>query len=176
MCEPCPGILLGQHRLRRLRDQQAPGPERAVRRTSRRDRLDPTANLVTLAIYHAVEAVKGCVERWKKRQRVSQPEFTSWFMDYDKRSSTIHRSQASLSTVAGRVVCGYVFPRSSPTPYERYVLGGKYDFGRGRSTATKRPAISPCISRSDGTTTTRTRKPTIQQIPSTRRSSVSISV
>lgn len=42
-----------------------------------RENTDLTANLVTGAIYRAVEAVKGCVERWKKRQRVSQPEFTS---------------------------------------------------------------------------------------------------
>ncbi len=34
---------------------------------------DLTANLVQKAIRRAVEAVKGCVERWKKRRRVSQP-------------------------------------------------------------------------------------------------------
>jgi putative transposase len=85
------------------------------------------ANLVIGAIYRAVEAVKGCVERWKKRQRVSQPEFTSWFIDYDKRSSTIHRSEASLATRSGRVECEYVFPSDSPTPYERYVLSEDYE-------------------------------------------------
>lgn len=86
-----------------------------------------TANLVILAIYRAVEAVKGCVARWKKRQRVSKPRFESWAIDYDKRSSTIHRRQASLPTVDGRVVCDYELPRSSPTPYERYVLGDGFD-------------------------------------------------
>ena len=86
-----------------------------------------TANLVILAIYRAVEAVKGCVARWKKRQRVSKPRFESWVIDYDKRSSTIHRRQASLPTVDGRVVCDYELPRSSPTPYERYVLGDGFD-------------------------------------------------
>lgn len=86
-----------------------------------------TANLVILAIYRAVEAVKGCVERWKKRQRVSQPEFTSRFIDFDKRSSTIHRSQASLSTVEGRAICEYVFPSDSPTPYEQFVLSDDYE-------------------------------------------------
>jgi putative transposase len=88
---------------------------------------DLHANLVIGAIYRAVEAVKGCVERWKKRQRVSQPTFTSWFMDYDKRSSTIHHNEASLSTRSGRVECPFVLPSSSPTPYERYVLTEDYE-------------------------------------------------
>jgi putative transposase len=89
---------------------------------------DLHANLVIGAIYRAVEAVKGCVERWKKRQRVSQPVFTSWFMDYDKRSSTIHRSEASLSTRSGRVECDYLLPSASPTPYEHYILSEDYEF------------------------------------------------
>src|SRR5699024_2868292 len=92
-----------------------------------REETDLTANLVSGAIYRAVEAVKGCVERWKKRQRVSQPEFTSWFIDYDKRSSTIHRNEASLSTHSGRVECPFVLPSDSPTPYERYVLNEDYE-------------------------------------------------
>lgn len=48
-------------------------------------------------------------------------------MDYDKRSSTIHRSEASLSTCSGRVECDYVLPSSSPTPYERYVVNEDYE-------------------------------------------------
>jgi putative transposase len=92
-----------------------------------RAETDIHANLVQAAIKRAVEAVKSCVERWKKRQRVSQPEFTSWFLDYDKRASTIHRSEASLSTHSGRVECDYVLPADSPTPYERYVLNKEYE-------------------------------------------------
>jgi putative transposase len=92
-----------------------------------RAETDIHANLVQAAIKRAVEAVKGCVERWKKRQRVSQPTFTSWFLDYDKRASTIYRSEASLSTRSGRVECDYVLPSSSPTPYERYVLNEDYE-------------------------------------------------
>lgn len=88
---------------------------------------DLHANLVIGAIYRAVEAVKGCVERWKKCQRVSQPTFTSWFVDYDKRSSTIHRNEASLSTRSGRVECPFVLPSDSPTPYERYVVNDEYE-------------------------------------------------
>ncbi|PSP88254.1 transposase, partial [Halobacteriales archaeon QS_4_69_34] len=34
----------------------------------------------------------------------------------------------SLSTVEGRVVCPFVLPSDSPTPYERYVLGDDYEF------------------------------------------------
>lgn len=93
-----------------------------------RDNTDLTANLVIGAIYRAVEAVKGCVERWKKRQRVSQPTFTSWFMDYDKRSSTVRRTEVSLSTLNGRVECDFVLPSDSPTPYEQFVLGEDYEF------------------------------------------------
>lgn len=93
-----------------------------------RENTDLTASLVIGAIYRAVEAVKGCVERWKKRQRVSQPEFTSWFMDFDKRASTIRRNEVSLSTVDGRVECDFVLPSDSPTPYERYVLAEDYEF------------------------------------------------
>jgi putative transposase len=85
------------------------------------------ANLVIGAIYRAVEVVKSCVERWKKQQRVSQPEFTSWFMDYDKRSSTIRRTEASLSTRSSRVECDYILPSDSPTPYEQYVLNDDYE-------------------------------------------------
>jgi IS605 OrfB family transposase len=92
-----------------------------------RAETDLTSNLVILAIYRAVEAVKGCVERWKKRQRVSQPHFDSWAIDFDKRSSTVHWSQASLSTVDGRIECDYELPTDSPTPYERYVLGDEFE-------------------------------------------------
>jgi IS605 OrfB family transposase len=48
-------------------------------------------------------------------------------MDYDKRSSTIQRTEASLSTRTGRVECDYVLPSDSPTPYERYVLSDEYE-------------------------------------------------
>ncbi len=93
-----------------------------------RAETDLHANLVQAAIKRAVEAVKGCVERWKKRQRVSKPEFTSWFMDYDKRSSTVRRNEVSLSTLDGRVECDFVLPSSSPTPYERYVVSEEFEF------------------------------------------------
>ena len=89
---------------------------------------DLTANLVQKAIRRAVEAVKGCVERWKKRQRVSQPHFDSWSVVYDKRSATFSRSVVSLSTVNGRAVCGFVFPADSPTPYERYIINDDFEF------------------------------------------------
>lgn len=89
---------------------------------------DLTANLVQKAIRRAVEAVKGCVERWKKRQRVSKPHFDSWSIVYDKRSATFFRDRASLSTVNGRAECDFVFPADSPTPYERYVLPEDYEF------------------------------------------------
>lgn len=67
-----------------------------------REEIALTANLVQEAIRRAVQATKGCVERWKQGKRVSQPEFTSWSIVYDKRSATFYRNKVSLSTVNGR--------------------------------------------------------------------------
>ncbi|TMT87038.1 transposase [Haloterrigena sp. H1] len=93
-----------------------------------RDETELTANLVQEAIRRAVQAVKGCVERWKQGKRVSQPELTSWSMLYDKRSATFYRNKVSLSTVNGRVECDFELPSDSPTPYERYVLSEEFEF------------------------------------------------
>ncbi|MEF8899902.1 MAG: transposase [Halovenus sp.] len=96
--------------------------------TELREETDLTANLVQEAIRRAVQATKGCVERWKQGKRVSQPEFTSWSMVYDKRSATFYRDHVSLSTVNGRVECDFELPADSPTPYEQYVLSEEYEF------------------------------------------------
>ena len=93
-----------------------------------REETDLQAQLVQAAIRRAVEAVKGVVERWKKGQCVSRPTFTAETMDYDTRSATFYRRKVSLSTVEGRVECPLVLPTDSPTPYERYVLSGDYEF------------------------------------------------
>ena len=93
-----------------------------------RDETDLTANLVQEAIRRGVQAVKGCVERWKNGKRVSQPEFTSWSMLYDKRSATFYRNKVSLSTVNGRVECDFELPSDSLTPYEQYVLSEEFEF------------------------------------------------
>ena len=86
------------------------------------------AQLVQAAIRRAVEAVKSVVERWKKKQRVSQPTFTAETMDYDTRSATFYRNNVSLATVEGRVEPSFILPADSPTPYERYVLSEDYEF------------------------------------------------
>jgi len=93
-----------------------------------REETDLQAQLVQAAIKRAVEAVKACVERWKKGQRVSQPTFTAETMDYDTRSATFYRNKISLATVEGRVEPPFVLPADSPTPYERYVLSENYEF------------------------------------------------
>jgi IS605 OrfB family transposase len=93
-----------------------------------RDETALTANLVQEAIRRAVQAVKGCVERWKDGKRVSQPEFTSWSVLYDRRSATFYRNKVSLSTVNGRVECAFELPSDSPTPYEQYVLSEEFEF------------------------------------------------
>jgi len=93
-----------------------------------REETDLTANLVQEAIRRGVRAVTGCVERWKNGKRVSQPEFTSWSILYDKRSATFYRNKISLSTVNGRVECDFELPSDSPTPYERYALSEEFEF------------------------------------------------
>jgi transposase len=93
-----------------------------------REETELTANLVQEAIRRAVQATKGCAERWKQGKRVSQPEFTSWSTVYDKRSATFHRNNVSFSTVNGRVECEFELPADSPTPYEQYVLSDEYAF------------------------------------------------
>jgi len=49
-------------------------------------------------------------------------------MVYDKRSATFYRNKVSLSTVNGRVECGFELPSDSPTPYEQYVLSEEFEF------------------------------------------------
>ena len=93
-----------------------------------REETDLTANLVQEAIRRGVQAVKGCIERWKNGTRVSQPEITSWSMLYDKRSATFYRNKVSLSTVNGRVECEFELPSDSPTPFEQYVLSEEFEF------------------------------------------------
>ena len=93
-----------------------------------REETELTANLVQEAIRRAVQATKGCVERWRQGKRVSQPEFTSWSMLYDKRSATFYRNKVSLSTVNGRVECEFELPSDSLTPYEQYVLSEEFEF------------------------------------------------
>jgi IS605 OrfB family transposase len=93
-----------------------------------REETELQAQLVQAAIRRAVEAVKACVERWKKGQRVSCPTFTSETMDYDRRSGTFYRRKVSLATVDGRIEPSFVLPSGSPTPYERYVLSEDYEF------------------------------------------------
>ena len=93
-----------------------------------REETELQAQLVQAAIRRGVDAIKGVVERWKKGQRVSRPTFTAETMDYDARSATLYRNEASLSTVDGRVELPFVLPSDSPTPYERYALSEDYEF------------------------------------------------
>jgi IS605 OrfB family transposase len=93
-----------------------------------RDETDLQAQLVQAAIRRGVETIKSVVERWKNGQRVSRPTFTAETIDYDARSATFFRRNASLATVDGRVECPFVLPSDSPTPYEQYVLSEDYEF------------------------------------------------
>jgi len=55
-----------------------------------RDESPLPANLVQAARNRAAEAVKGCVERWKKGKKASKPHFTSRFASYDARTGTVN--------------------------------------------------------------------------------------
>jgi putative transposase len=90
---------------------------------------DLTANLVQQAIFQAVEAVKSGVERLKKNEDTSQPEFTADTARYDKRAATFHDDHVSLSTLYGRIEADYVRPNDErDTPFEEYLDGDEWEF------------------------------------------------
>ena len=90
---------------------------------------DLTANLVQQAIFQAVEAVKSGLERLKKNEPTSQPEFTADTARYDKRAATFHTDHVSLSTVDGRIKADYVLPADETnTPFEEYLHGDDCEF------------------------------------------------
>ena len=92
--------------------------------------LREEANLVQKGIRRAVEAVKGGVEKLKKGEKTSQPEFDSWSVVYDKRSATFNDDHATLSTPNGRVTTAYVLPpeeERKDTPFGRYYESEAWD-------------------------------------------------
>jgi putative transposase len=90
---------------------------------------DLTANLVQQAIFQAVEAVKSGVERLRKAEDTSQPEFTADTARYDKRAATFHDDHVSLSTVDGRIEADYVLPEDeADTPFDEYLNGDEWVF------------------------------------------------
>ncbi len=95
-----------------------------------RDETYLPANLVQKGIRRAIEAVKGGVEKLKKGEKTSQPEFDSWSVVYDKRSATFNDDHATLSTPTGRVTAGYVLPPENEredTPFGRYYESDDWD-------------------------------------------------
>ncbi|RQG93421.1 RNA-guided endonuclease InsQ/TnpB family protein [Natrarchaeobius chitinivorans] len=95
-----------------------------------REETDLTANLVQKGIRRAIEAVQGGVEKLKKGEKTSQPEFDSWSVVYDKRSATFNTDHATLSTPNARVTCEYVFPlkeEREDTPFGRYYENDDWD-------------------------------------------------
>jgi putative transposase len=89
------------------------------------------ANLVQAARSRAATALGNVVDRWKDGKSASLPEFTSPFLDYDKRSATFHDDHASLSTVDGRVRVEYVLPPGDmdETPYADSLFSEDYEVG-----------------------------------------------
>ena len=95
-----------------------------------RDETDLTANLVQKGIRRAIQAVTGGVEKLKKGEKTSQPEFDSWSVVYDKRSATFNDDHATLSTPNGRVKTDYVLPHEGErenTPFGRYYESDDWD-------------------------------------------------
>lgn len=74
----------------------------------------------------ASEAIKGCVEKLKKGETVSKPEFTSDSIAYDKRvmSVWLDEERCSLSTVDGRMKTGFDLPDELNDYYQKYFRDG----------------------------------------------------
>jgi hypothetical protein len=95
-----------------------------------REETDLTANLVQKGIRRAIQAVTGGVEKLKKGEKTSQPEFDSWSVVYDKRSATFNDDHATLSTPNGRVKTDYILPpedEREDTPFSRYYESDDWD-------------------------------------------------
>jgi len=88
-----------------------------------REETDLTANLVQKGIRRAIQAVTGGVEKLKKGEKTSQPEFDSWSVVYDKRSATFNADHVTLSTPNGRIKTDYVLP---PEDEREDTLFGRY--------------------------------------------------
>jgi IS605 OrfB family transposase len=87
-----------------------------------RKETDLPANLVIRARDRASEAIKGCVERLKKEEKASRPQFTSDSIAYDKRTLTVwlDENRCSISTVEGRIQADFQVPEHSRY-YEKYL-------------------------------------------------------
>jgi len=93
-----------------------------------RDESPLPANLVQAARNRAAEAVKGCVERWKKGKKASKPHFTSRFASYDARTGTVNDDHATLATIDGRVTADFILPdERRDTPHSAYLFNDDYD-------------------------------------------------
>jgi len=91
-----------------------------------RDESPLPANLVQAARNRAAEAVKGCVERWKKG-KASKPHFTSRFASYDARTGTVNDDHATLATIDGRVTADFILLMNGVTPHSAYLFNDDYD-------------------------------------------------
>ena len=93
-----------------------------------REVTDLHANLVQAARSRAAEALKSVVAKWKRGKKASLPQFSSPFLEYDKRSATFHDDHASLSTVGGRITAEYVLPdENRETPHSEYLFSDDYE-------------------------------------------------
>ena len=87
------------------------------------------ANLVQKAIKRAIKDVDNAVDRLPNAENVSQPEYDTFSIVYDKRAATYHRDKVSLATVNGRVECEYDLPEDpDDTPHGEYLLNDDYSF------------------------------------------------
>ncbi|ADB62024.1 transposase, IS605 OrfB family [Haloterrigena turkmenica DSM 5511] len=87
------------------------------------------ANLVQKAIKRAIKDIDNAVDRLADAENVSQPEYTTFSLVYDKRAATYHRDHVSLATPNGRVECEYDLPENPEgTPHGEYLLNEDYSF------------------------------------------------
>lgn len=92
-----------------------------------REETDLQANLVIRAISRTSEAIKGCVEQFKKGRKASKPRFTSDSIAYDKRTLSVwlNENRCSISTVEGRIKADFLLPKENRY-YSKYLDGDKW--------------------------------------------------
>lgn len=91
---------------------------------------------VQLSRDRAIEALQSVVELRDRGQRAGKPQFTSEFLDFNRKTMTISGDSVSLATLDGRQTAGLCLPDDEATPHYDYLLDSEFE--PCRSTVTKR--------------------------------------
>jgi len=76
----------------------------------------------------AAEAVKGCVERWKKARKPRNHTSRHGSPATTRRTGTVNDDHATLATIDGRVTADFILPdERRDTPHSAYLFNDDYD-------------------------------------------------